>query len=101
MAGSVFRIPAAELVIQLLFHYQSIQVVGLPTIIFGRLCTTSPDLLQSCVLPPINNGLGGPDGTRETSEDADEGAGRGGPWLPCQDPLAHQEQAHLTPVGQS
>jgi hypothetical protein len=57
--------------IELLFYHQSIQAVGLPTSIFDRLCTTSPDLLQSSVLPPINNGLGGPDGVRKTSEDVD------------------------------
>jgi hypothetical protein len=59
------------LMIELLFYHQSIQAVGFPTIIFGRLCTTSPDLLKSCVLPPTNNGLGGPDGFRKTSEDVE------------------------------
>src|SRR3984885_5793925 len=87
--------------IELLFYHQSIQAVGLPTIIFGRLCTTSPDLLQSSVLPPINNGLGGPDGTRKTSEDVDQGASGCRPGLPCQNALAHQEQGHLPTFSES
>ena len=87
------------LMIEVHFYHQSIQAVVLPTIIFGRLCTTSPDLLQSGVLLPINIGLGGPDGTRKTSEDVEQGSSGCRPGLPCQDPLAHQEQGHLPPIG--
>src|SRR3979411_657439 len=59
--------------IEVHLYHQSVQAIGPPTNIFDRLCTTTPDWLQSSVLQPVNNGLGGSDVVREASEDVEQG----------------------------